>query len=261
MNGFRNDMLNAAGLQLALDMACTPEDFLKSENTIVRSELLSGRREFSYDQNFFRAACFGNGTVFSVSPEIYTFTAAFSKQLSGVEVFDAKGIYFINKELEKYDKAVGAFSQYYLPDVKSVPNTDCGIKTVVFEEKDIPQLYRYKQFKNALCFKSEGQRRDVLAVCAVNGGDIAGMAGASSDSERFWQIGIDVMPQYRCRGIATHLVSRLTFEIMRRGAVPYYGTWWSNIPSRSVAKKSGYYPAWVEINAVNIHDRSDEPNQ
>jgi len=37
------------------------------------------------------------------------------------------------------------------------------------------------------------------------------------------------------KGIAKYLVNLLTVEIFKRGAIPYYGTWCSNIASRNIA--------------------------
>jgi len=37
-----------------------------------------------------------------------------------------------------------------------------------------------------------------------------------------WQIGIDVLEDYRNKGIAKSLVSNLAIMIMERGIVPYY---------------------------------------
>lgn len=121
-----------------------------------------------------------------------------------------------------------------------------------YEIDRIPRLYDDKRFKNALLYQTDGLRPDVLVVTAVIDGQTAAMAGASMDSGLFWQIGIDVMPGYRNKGLGTFLVSALTDEILKRGAVPYYGTWSANIASRSVALGSGYFPAWVETHAKEI---------
>lgn len=60
-----------------------------------------------------------------------------------------------------------------------------------------------------------------------------------------WQIGIDVLEDYRNKGIAKSLVSNLAIMIMERGIVPYYGMESSNIPSQAVANSSGFVPAWM----------------
>jgi len=252
MLSFGNDMLEAAAFQLALDMGCDPQDFLKSSDTIVSSRLSPGRRNIRPEKDFLRLATMGNGVVASISPEIFTFTKALLGEMNeSIEVFDAKGVYFINKELEKYGKALGAFHQYYLPSAPYNYSEADGYKLEVFEGSDISKLYEYGKFPNALLYNTDQIRRDVLAVCLFNGSSIAGIAGASNDSERFWQIGIDIMPEYRNKGLATEIVSKITKEILMRGAIPYYGTWWSNIASRKVAKKCGYFPAWAETYAVD----------
>lgn len=74
------------------------------------------------------------------------------------------------------------------------------------------------------------------------------------DTDLLYQIGIDVLPQYRNNGIAVTLTSILTEEILKMGKIPYYGTCWANIASRKVARKCGYFPAWVEMNAISLEE-------
>ena len=62
-----------------------------------------------------------------------------------------------------------------------------------------------------------------------------------------WQIGVDVLPQYRRKGIASALTSRLALEILERDKVPFYCCAWSNIKSANNAIKIGFRPAWVEM--------------
>ena len=76
---------------------------------------------------------------------------------------------------------------------------------------------------------------------------IMGMSGASSDSDKMWQTGIDVMPEFRGIGVATALLSILTAEILKQNVVPFYTTWWSHVASKGVAVSSGYKPAWVNL--------------
>src|SRR5574344_462 len=64
-----------------------------------------------------------------------------------------------------------------------------------------------------------------------------------------WQIGIDVLPEYRRKGIASSLTSALAAEVIKRGKVPFYCSAWSNIRSVKNAIRSGFRPAWVQVMA------------
>ena len=80
------------------------------------------------------------------------------------------------------------------------------------------------------------------------------------DCDSMWQIGIDVLPEYRRQGIAVALVSGLAAEILKRDKVPFYCCAWSNIASARCAVKSGFSPAWAEL-TVKSRDYIDEMNQ
>ena len=75
-----------------------------------------------------------------------------------------------------------------------------------------------------------------------------------------WQIGVDVLPAYRKKGIAATLTSNLAMEILERNKVPFYCCAWSNIRSARNAIKSGFSPAWVEM-TVKPKVLVDEMNQ
>ena len=74
-----------------------------------------------------------------------------------------------------------------------------------------------------------------------------GFAGASADCDDMWQIGVDVLPEYRRNGIASALTNKLAKEILGRGKVPFYCCAWSNIRSAKNAIRSGFTPSWVEV--------------
>ena len=87
----------------------------------------------------------------------------------------------------------------------------------------------------------------MLAYGAFDGERLVGLAGCSADCEKMWQIGVDVLPEYRKQGIASALTSNLAVGILERGKVPFYCCAWSNIPSAKNAVKSGFVPSWVEM--------------
>lgn len=250
---FKNELISAAAAQLALDYCCNPEDFVRKGNRATLARITDGRRIFRAEPDFFKAATMGNGTVITAASEMLDFANDLLSKYSGAEIFEQTKIWKINAQLAKYNKAIAFNSIFYLPATpyKYIPSNKFKLK---FYEKPqiISELYPVKGFSNALMYDSTKPRHDVLAVCAVNGGKIVGMAGASNDSERFWQIGIDVLPEYRGIGIATELVSALTQAVFMHGAIPYYSTWSGNIASQNTARKAGYYPVWTEMNAFDI---------
>ena len=103
------------------------------------------------------------------------------------------------------------------------------------------------QWSNALCEKRK--ELDVLGVGAYDGGRLVGLAACSADCGSMWQIGVDVLPDFRRQGIASALTGRLALEILERGKVPFYCAAWSNIRSVRNAVKCGFRPAWVELTA------------
>ena len=95
---------------------------------------------------------------------------------------------------------------------------------------------------------------------AYDNGKLIGLAACSADCEEMWQIGIDVLPEYRRKGIASALTSRLAIEILERGKVPFYCCAWSNLKSAGNAIKSGFRPAWVQL-TVKSAEAVDEMNR
>ena len=133
----------------------------------------------------------------------------------------------------------------------------CPYKMKLLTQADFADLY-LPEWSNALCEKRKSL--DMLGVGAYDGERLVGLAGASADCERMWQIGIDVLPEYRRQGIASALTRRLALAILERGRVPFYCAAWCNLKSVRNAIKSGFRPAWVELTAKPC-ETVDEMNQ
>ena len=71
---------------------------------------------------------------------------------------------------------------------------ETNLKIRWLEQKDIMDYYGREEFPNALCDRFHPERPDMLAVIALDGEQIMGMAGCSAGSPEMWQIGIDVCP-------------------------------------------------------------------
>lgn len=135
-----------------------------------------------------------------------------------------------------------------MPNIDCVPRFECKYSMRLLQPADFAELY-LSEWANALCEKRK--HLDMLALAAFDGDKIIGMAGCSADCDEMWQIGIDVLPQYRGQGVASALTSELTQEILARGKVPFYCAAWANIRSVRNAIKSGFRPAWAELTTID----------
>ena len=258
---------------LALDFNCNPEDFGKKENVIVVPKEHPGRREYAPKKPFFSMVTMGKNTVINAPEEMHGYLGDWCKGREGIWLFEHHNLMELEEELAKYGKRLWQTHHMFLPKARmeevdvefgiqrgsvealkpedgvecDEQEADIGFEIRWFEQKDIHALYGRPEFPNALCDCFKLERPDVLSVGALQDGKIVGLAGCSADTKLFWQIGIDVLPEWRGKGIATMLVKLLKNECFRRGAIPFYGTSLSNLGSWHVALGSGFYPAWVEI--------------
>ena len=170
--------------------------------------------------------------------------------------FETPNMHWFNDRLLERGHKVCFMAEYYLPDVNKIPDSECLYETHILVQEDFRNLY-LPEWSNALC--KDRSHLDMLGIGAYDNGRLIGFAACSADCDEMWQIGIDVLPEYRQKGIASALTSKLAKEILNRGKVPFYCSAWSNIRSARNAAKSGFIPAWVEM-TVKPADVVDEMN-
>ncbi|WP_242984779.1 GNAT family N-acetyltransferase [Clostridium taeniosporum] len=229
---------------MALDYNCQLSDFEKEKNTIVEKNMMDGRRIYGNDGCFLKILCFGGRAIISTAPRIIPWCKEKLLNRNAAWLFEYPKLRLIDKKLQEFGHEIADIHHYYLPN----PNVMC-IEPITnvkwYEYEDILQFNNDDRFREALGFDENNP--DVLAVAAYDGDNIMGMAGASSDSKTMWQIGIDVLPEYRGRGIGTNLVTLLKNEIFKRGKIPFYGTVESHFHSQNIAINAGFFPAWAEL--------------
>ena len=239
--------------QLALELNCAPEDFSGEENVITGPVLHENRRKFSDQPFFLQMATFGAGAVISADERLHPRLREWAKGKRGFWLFEQHNYLELDRLLRGYGYKMALTHHMFTPTTE-IAAVETGFPVRWMEQGDIPPFYGREEFSNALCDRFRPERPDVLAVAALDGEEIMGMAGCSADTPELWQIGIDVLPRYRGRGIGKTLVALLRNEALRRGALPYYGTSLSNIASWRVALASGFLPAWVEAEARKAED-------
>lgn len=138
---------------------------------------------------------------------------------------------------------------HYVPDRSDkgeVPAPTVLDSTFLFGD-EIFSLRGLQGFDNSLAFDDRGHTPTKAACIARNGDMITGVSGAAPASpEGLWEVGMDVLPEYRNSGMGTYLVTKLTGELLKRDVVPFYSASVTNIGSQMVAARCGYIPAWVD---------------
>lgn len=232
--------------QSAIDLCADASDFEKSHNVIVISEPNDGARKYLNLPFSCQLVSYGNNVVASVSSDFRAIAEKYINSYSPEHLFETPNMHILNEALMENGEKICFMAEYFLPDVSLLRPLDCPYELRLLEQKDFADLY-LPCWSNALCEKRK--HLDVLGVGAYDGERLVGLAACSADCDTMWQIGVDVLPEYRKMGIASAITSRLAMEILNRGKVPFYCAAWCNVKSVRNAIKSGFRPAWVEMTA------------
>ena len=240
-----NEMiLQIAMQQSAIDANCTAEDFLRQENVIAVSKENASARKYLRLPHVCNLISYGSNVVASVSEEYKDLVKNYLSKYPVEYCFETPNIHVLDDAFQALGFRMCFMAEYFLPDVQILRGLPCDCELRLLKPEDFRDLYT-EQWSNALC--EDRKELDVLGVGAYYDGKLVGLSACSADCETMWQIGVDVLPEYRKKGIASALTSRLAIEILERGKVPFYCCAWSNLKSVKNAIKSGFRPAWVEL--------------
>lgn len=232
--------------QSAYDLGCEPEDFLRMENVVVLSRKDERARRYLTLPFSCQLVTYGGNIVASVQPEYREAAERYIGSFPAEHCFETPNLHVLSDALAPLGQKICFMAEYFLPELEVLRALPCGYELRLLHPEDFRDLY-LPQWSNALCEKRK--QLDVLGIGAYDKGELVGLAGCSADCEDMWQIGVDVLPDYRRQGIAPALTSRLALEILERGKVPFYCAAWSNIKSVRSAIRSGFRPAWAEMTA------------
>ena len=242
--------------QSAEDIGCQAHDFLSDKNVIVPFCLGKNARKYYKEPITCNFVSYGSNIVVATTKEVSDLVTEYIGKFEFYHCFETPNMHWLNDRLLVRGHKVCFMAEYYLPDVNKIPDVECLYETHILVQEDFKNLY-LPEWSNALC--KDRSHLDMLGIGAYDNGRLIGFAACSADCDEMWQIGIDVLPEYRQKGIASALTSKLAKEILNRGKVPFYCSAWSNIRSARNAAKSGFIPAWVEM-TVKPADVVDEMN-
>ena len=250
------DVWRIAMEQSAIDAHCRVEDFACGHPVIVESRQNEKARKYLKWPIQCNLISYGSNVVASVQPPYRDIVERYVTQYNLANLMETPHMHVLEQAFAPYDLSVCFMAEYFLPDLERLVPLSCGYAVRKLYPTDFACLYT-QEWSNALCEKRKAL--DVLAMGAYDGERLIGLAGCSADCDTMWQIGVDVLPEYRHQGIASALTSHLALAVLEEGKVPFYCCAWCNIASARNAVKSGFKPAWVEM-TVRPKSLVDEMN-
>lgn len=238
------EIMAIAMRQSAIDINAAAADFLNDKNVFVKSGVGSLARKYYQEPIACNLVSYGNNIVASVKDEYKEIVKEYLEKFEWYHCFETPNMHWLDEKMKEQGQRVCFMAEYFLPDVNVIKRLQCNYQLKVLSHKDFEELY-LPIWSNALC--EDRKELDVLGVGAYDNDKMIGLAACSADCDDMWQIGVDVLPEYRRQGVASSLTSNLAIEILDRGKVPFYCCAWSNIKSVKNAIRSGLMPAWVEM--------------
>ena len=188
------EMLCTALKQSALELNCTVDDLTGGKSKAVISSTAEGARKYLSLPFYCQLVSYGSGIVASVNEEIYADAEAYIEKYAPEHCFETPNMLVLQSALERRGMSACFMAEYWLCDTDAIRMIDCGYELRLLTAEDFAPLYT-PQWSNALCEKRK--ELDVLGIGAYDGEKLVGLAGCSADCESMWQIGVDVLPEYR----------------------------------------------------------------
>lgn len=236
-----NDILKT---QLAFDYCCTPEDVAGNKNIFTVYSPHNDRRKFNEGKECFLKITAINGKLlFTGREDIIALCRERYESTDGAWFMEPQNVIKLDGIIKKFGFKIVELHPFYISERITQMNFD--FETVYYAQREIDRFRGDDRFKEAFAFSPDAP--DVIGIAAVKNGVIMGMAGASADSPLMYQIGINVLPEYSGKGIASVLVTLLKNKVLEIGKLPFYGTAISHTISQKTAYNAGFFPAWTEL--------------
>ncbi len=247
----KSQAFETACRQLALELGCAPEAFTQPGLTLTPAAFRSGARATIRKDPMLLMVGTGSSVVVSADPSLRPLVEELAGKVNGLHrLFEFPALRALDKKLQEHGRELWGAEHFFLPGepLPALPLPE-GFQYQWFDRETVREFYPNQRFPMALGPQYDPARPDVIALAALDGGRVAGIAGASADTAVMWQVGIDVEEAYRGKGLGAGLVSALSREIENQGKLPFYGTAAGNVHSQRIAVRCGFIPAWIEANA------------
>ncbi len=230
--------------QLAIDYDCTVEEVRSTENVYRVLKVNEGARPIGSEDMLLKIAVYREKLLVMASPLMLNWCKETFAQNRGTWLSEPENLIMIHNKLQEHGQRLVDAHHHYIPS-EGAPAPEPRFDTKWYEQDEIEAFRGDNRFWEALLF--DEKTPDMLAVCAVKGDTILGMASVTRDSDLMWQIGVNVTEEGKGKGVGVYVTALLKEEVLRRGIVPTYATVESYIKSQKVAFGAGFEPAFYEV--------------
>ncbi len=209
------EIMDIAMQQSAYDTNAKVSDFLQDTNVFVKSGVGPLARKYYKEPIACNFVSYGSNIVASVKDEYREIVERYLSKYEFYHCFETPNMHWLDERMKEKGYRVCFMAEYFLPDMERLKRLECNYVLKVLEQKRFLQICIF-QCGGMHCVQIE-KELDVLGVGAYDGEKLVGLAACSADCDNMWQIGVDVLPEYRRMGIASSLTSNLAIEIIERG--------------------------------------------
>ncbi len=240
----KNPYIEVLERQLAVDYDCSVEEVRSTENIYCIMKRNEDSRPIGDENTLLKIAVYREKLLVMANEKLMDWCKDNFAKHKGTWLSEPENLIKIHEKLQEYGQRLADTHHHYIPALYAESVTG-PYELRWYEQDEIEQFRGDKRFWEALLF--DDSTPDMLAVCAMDGDIILGMASVTRDCERMWQIGVNVTEEGRGKGIGAYVTSALKDEVLKRGIVPTYATVESHIKSQQVAFRAGFEPAFYEL--------------
>ena len=230
--------------QLAVDYDCSIADIQGTENVFREYKKNEKARRVGKEDSIFKLACVNGKILVMAEQPLLAWCKEKFADVDGAWISEPANLIRLHEKLKEYGQVLADAHHYYIPAEKR-EKTQQRFEVRWYEKDEIKVFEGDERFDEALLF--DEKMPDMLAVCAMKGENILGMAGATADCAMMWQIGVNVTEEGKGLGVGSYVTALLKERVLEEGKMPFYSTVESHIKSQKVAYATGFVPAFYEI--------------
>ena len=234
--------------QFAIDYGCSVSDFCSKE-TLVTEMRPDGQARKHEEPGILSMLSYGGKLVIAAAPELMDWSrSVLAKHCSAEWCFEAGTLISVDRKLQEFGYEIDQVHVFFTPG-PTVPAPRYPVR--LLHGVEIAALEADERIDEAFLF--EEYVEDVLGAAIYDdGGALLAVAGATANSERMWEMGVNSFAEGK--GYAVSALSALTQEILNRGKVPYAGTALSHLASHNVSLRAGLLPTFCELMTKKAED-------